>query len=77
MRIIDQLDKLEADGTLALFVSAGLVSPSVIIWRKAYHFYTAEVLRTASKMQAVSNTCDEFSLSERMVHYIRVRMEKF
>lgn len=77
MTIIEHLDKLEKDGILALFVGAGLVSPSVVIWRKAYHFYTAEALRTGSKMQAVTNTCEEFSLSERMVHYIRVRMEKY
>lgn len=76
-RVIDTLDELHEKGELLRLVSAGLVSGSVVIWRNVYHYYVAELEKVKSKMQAMQNTADEFSMSVRMVQYVRDRMEQF
>jgi len=76
-KIIEQLDELHENGTLVRMVSAGLMSPSLIVWREVYHFDKRQQTETGSKMQAAQNSAEEFSISERMVRYIRERMDRF
>jgi hypothetical protein len=76
-KIIDTLDELHVNGELSRLVSTGFVSGSLLIWRNAYHSYVAEFEKCRSKMQAMQNVADEYSLSVRTVQYIRDRMEQF
>lgn len=76
-KLIDALDALTESGIISRLTSAGFLSPSVVVWRNVYHYYTSELEKEGGKMQAMQNTADEFGISVRTVQYIRDRMENF
>ncbi len=74
-RVIDTLDRMHKDGSLEKLISANILSPSVSLWREAYHAYISELEKEDSKMQALANVADQTGFKDRMIYYIRDKME--
>jgi hypothetical protein len=70
MRAIDVLDELHENGKLIELAKAGLVSTSILIYRKVYHAYEFQLLNGVKKTQAITDIGDVFGISERMVYRI-------
>lgn len=70
MRPIDVLDKLYESGELMELAKSGLLSTSVLIYRKIFHAYNFQIKNEVSKMQAVTDVADVFGVSESMVYKI-------
>ena len=70
MRAIEVLDKLHDSGDLIELAKAGLVSTSILIYRKVYHAYNFQLLNGVAKTQAITDVSDVFGISERMTYRI-------
>ena len=70
MRAIEVLDKLHDSGDLIELAKAGLVSTSILLYRKVYHAYQFQLLNGVKKTQAITDIGDVFGISERMVYRI-------
>lgn len=70
MRPIDVLDKLYESGELMELAKSGLLSTSVLIYRKIFHAYNFQINNEVNKMQAVTDVADVFGVSESMVYKI-------
>jgi len=60
---IDVLDKLYESGDLRTLVNAGIVSTSVLNYRKIYHAYTERIESGRKKMEALDDISFVFDTS--------------
>lgn len=67
---IHLLDKLHASGDLRTLAETGLISLSVLNYRKIYHAYMAQIEKGVKSQQAVTDVSDVFSVSERTVYKV-------
>jgi hypothetical protein len=67
MRPIEVLDKLYESGELMHLAKSGLLSTSVLIYRKIYHAYEFQLLNGVSKEQAKTDISGVFGMSERQI----------
>ena len=67
MRPIDVLDKLYESGELMHLAKSGLLSTSVLIYRKIYHAYEFQLLNGVGKEQAKTDISGVFGMSERQI----------
>lgn len=74
MRTIEVLDKLYDSGELLDLAKSGLISTSVLLYRKIYHAYFFQLENNVSKMQAITDVADVFGVSESMVYKILKRL---
>jgi hypothetical protein len=72
--VIDLLDKLHESGDLKALFKAGVISPSVIQWRKIYHTYKGQIENGRTKTQAVNETSDVHDCSVDQVYRVIRRM---
>ena len=70
MRPIEVLDKLYDSGELMHLAKSGLLSTSILIYRKIYHAYNFQLLNGVAKTQAITDVADVFGVSESMVYKI-------
>lgn len=70
MKTIEVLDELHESGKLIELAKAGLVSTSILIYRKVYHAYNFQLLNGVMKTQAITDVSDVFGISERMTYRI-------
>ena len=70
MRAIDVLDELHDNGKLIELAKAGLVSTSILVYRKIYHAYEFQILNGVAKTQAITDVSDVFGMSERMIYRV-------
>jgi len=70
MKAIEVLDELHDNGKLIELAKAGLVSTSILIYRKVYHAYNFQLLNGVAKTQAITDVSDVFGISERMTYRI-------
>lgn len=75
MRPIDVLDELYENGKLMELAKAGLLSTSILIYRKIFHSYHFQRENGVSKMQAVTDVADVFGVSERMVYNVLKKLK--
>lgn len=72
---IELLDKLHDNGELLELVNSGLVSTSVITWRKIYHAYNLQINKGVKKTQAITDIGDVFGVSEKTVYLVLKRFK--
>lgn len=65
---IQVLDRLHDSGDLEAMVKSGLISVSVILWRKIFHAYESRILEGETESQSVTDISDTFGVSERTVY---------
>ena len=70
MKTIDVLDELHENGKLIELAKAGLLSTSILIYRKVYHAYNFQLVNGVAKTQAIKDVSDVFGISERMTYRI-------
>lgn len=73
---IELLDRLHDSGELRDLVHSGLVSPSVIKWRKIYHAYNLQINKGVKKTQAITDIGDVFDVSEKTVYLVLKKFKK-
>lgn len=71
---IEVLDELHENGKLMELAKAGLVSTSILVYRKIYHAYYFQRNNGVKKTQAITDVADVFGVSDRMVYNVLKRL---
>lgn len=61
---IEIIDRLKESGDLDYLLRAGLLSPTVLVWRKIYHTYQSRLEAGEKKMKAMQQTCETWDVSK-------------
>ena len=72
--VIDLLDKLHESGDLKALFKAGVISSSVIQWRKIYHTYKGQIDNGSSNAQAIAETSEVQNCTIDQVYKVVKRM---
>ena len=70
--LINKLEKLDYFNDL---LTSGIVPTNMLDYKVIYEFYQKESERCSRKKQALTNTADEFGVSERSVYLIIQKMK--
>lgn len=72
--VIDLLDKLHESGDLKALFKAGVISPSVIQWRKIYHTYKGQIESGRTNARAIDEASEVHNCSIDQVYKVVKRM---
>ena len=70
MKPIQVLDELYENGKLMELAKSGLLSTSILIYRKIYHAFHFQIEKGVNKTQAISDVADVFGVSDRTVYNV-------
>ena len=63
----DVIKRIEDNLDFTIFLKKGLIPISILTKKVVYEFYMSE-RKTNSKMQSISNTSEEYKISEKTVY---------
>ena len=74
MKPIQVLDELYENGKLMELAKSGLLSTSILIYRKIYHAFYYQIEQGVNKTQAITDVADVFGVSDRTVYNVLKRL---
>lgn len=68
------IQQLEDEGKLNSLLSRGIVPINWVDYKLIYEYYQGQAEKEQKRMQAITNTAEEFNISERSVYVIIQKM---